>query len=104
MRRFAAVVLSGLMAGAMLASTALAQGSPAASSFAQLTGQRGCILQTGISLEDEESDVKPSDCAQASGLIRAHGIAMSPDGKQVYAVSGGTPFGGSSAVVTFQRS
>src|SRR4051812_18866346 len=103
MRRSLVTILSCLAAGAMPASTALAQSSPAASSFAQLTGERGCILQAGINLDPDEYDL-PAGCGRASGLVRARGIAMSPDDKQVYVVSGGTPFGGSSAVVTFQRS
>jgi hypothetical protein len=77
-----------LVAVALIAATAPAAHAQS-SSFGQLSGEDGCIVQRGIerlaSLEevfDVSSDV-PEGCGRAGGLLRAQGVALSPD--QAYA-------------------
>src|SRR5215210_6653765 len=95
MRRwFTSLLVLGLLAPG----SALAQGS--SSSFSQLTGERGCFTQEPpLPFDDEPLD----GCARTPGLIRAHAVAVSPDDKQLYAASSGSPGIGSNALVTFGR-
>ena len=95
MRRwFTSLLVLGLVAPG----SALAQGS--SSSFSQLTGDRGCFTQEPpLPFDDEPLD----GCARTRGLIRAHAVAVSPDDKQLYAASSGSPGIGSNALVTFGR-
>ena len=54
-------------------------------------GPLGCVLDDG--------DTVPAGCSQAQGLAAARGVAVSPDGKSVYVVSGADK-----AIVRFDRS
>src|SRR4051794_41873007 len=88
-----------LAAGAALA-LAGAFTAPAAakldpSAFRQLSGERGCLMQIGYAVDH--------GCVRVGGLGRARGIAVSPDERFVYVVSGGSLSGGSNGVTIFQR-
>lgn len=94
-----------LAALALAPATAVAQDPAASGSFAELTGEAGCLVQAGA-LTDEfyatgEDELK--GCDKGRGLINSQSITVSPDGRNAYAVAGGTRQYGSSAVVTFAR-
>ena len=75
-------------------------------SFAQPSGEAGCLLQTGISFNDEDSgylEYEPKDCGRASGLMNARAVVVSPDQRNVYVTSGGGAVTGANGVVTLAR-
>ncbi|MDA0170252.1 beta-propeller fold lactonase family protein [Solirubrobacter taibaiensis] len=87
-----------------LAALLLSAAPAHAQSFAQLPGEGGCILQTGIDLDDfEEDGDAPTGCGRAGGLISADGVVLSPDGKHAYVVAGGGAVSGSNGVALFGR-
>ena len=87
-----------------LAALLLSAAPAHAQSFAQLPGEAGCILQTGIDLDEEDEDGDaPTGCGRAGGLISADGVILSPDGKHAYVVAGGGAVSGSNGVALFGR-
>jgi DNA-binding beta-propeller fold protein YncE len=88
-----------------LAPAASAQDPAASGSFAQLTGEAGCLIQAGVLTDDEEDAGETSlkGCDKGRGLFSANAILISPDGKNAYVASSGTRRYGSNAVVTFAR-
>lgn len=91
-------ILISLLLALGVAQTAAAQSS----SFVQLTGSAGCLAQTGA-LADEDVEPQPKACGPAHGLLQVESVAVSADGKFVYAAASGTPYGGSNAVLSFAR-
>jgi DNA-binding beta-propeller fold protein YncE len=94
-RLFTSLVLLGLLAPG----SALAQ-SGGSSSFSQLAGERGCVTQEPPL---PSNDDPLEGCARGRALISPLAVAVSPDDKQVYVASGGTPLSGSNAIATFTR-
>jgi DNA-binding beta-propeller fold protein YncE len=92
-------LLTSLMVLALVApASALAQGS--SSSFSQLVGERGCVVQEPpLPFGDDPLE----DCARTRGLLGAFALAVSPDDRHVYAASSGTDESGSNGVVAFAR-
>jgi sugar lactone lactonase YvrE len=102
MRRL--VPLAVLAVLAALAAAPATVHAQASSSFAQLTGSAGCIVQTFPSGAYGDVVGGVGDvCARGNGLLQAEGVAVSPDQRTVYAAASGTPDSGSNAVVTFTR-
>src|SRR3954452_5875794 len=79
-------VLAAVVLAAALPASARAQSS---SSFAQLEGTAGCILQTGVELDELDVEEAPSDCKRAGGLAGARSAVLSPDQRQVYVAAPG---------------
>jgi 6-phosphogluconolactonase (cycloisomerase 2 family) len=88
------MLLAGLL---VLPASASAQSS----SFSQLSGESGCILQEQPVPGDSEDQI--DGCGHARGLLKAFAVAVSPDDKHVYVASSGAPATGSNAVVAFSR-
>jgi DNA-binding beta-propeller fold protein YncE len=72
------------------------------SSFGQLSGEDGCIVQRGIESLDPYADL-PDGCARAGGLLLAGGVTLSPDQRFVYVAGGGNGRYGANGVATFRR-
>jgi len=75
-------------------------------SFAQPSGEAGCLLQTGIDLGDEDdgyAEYAPKGCGRASGLMNARSVVVSADQRNVYVTSGGGAVTGANGVVTLAR-
>jgi DNA-binding beta-propeller fold protein YncE len=88
------MIVAGLLAAP---ASALAQGS--SSSFNQLSGEQGCVTQEPpLPFDDEALE----NCGRTRGLLRAHGVAVSPDDRHVYVTSVGNGLG-SNAVAGFSR-
>ncbi len=87
------------MAGATLAAASPARaGDVVSSSFAQLAGTGGCMIQTGF------TPPTGATCASGHGLINAAAVAASPDQRNVYVASSQQDAAvGSNAVLTFTR-
>ncbi len=87
-----------LAAGSLLAAAPSARADDVvSSSFAQLTGADGCMVQTGYV-------ATTAGCATGHGLLNAAAVTVSPDQKNVYVASSMSPEGGgSNAVLTFTR-
>src|ERR1700712_673279 len=99
MRRLVPLALL-VLAGAVPA----AAQAQASASFAQLTGDAGCVVQTLPGDYYGSGDVSLGTlCANGHGLIQADAVAVSPDQAGVYATAGGTPRAGSNAVMSFAR-
>lgn len=93
-------ILLALLALSVLATPAFGQ------SFAQLTGEAGCVMQTGFVYGDDEFDEEGSEpvrCARAGGLFDARAVYVSPDQKHVYVVASGGAVTGSNGVSVFAR-
>jgi DNA-binding beta-propeller fold protein YncE len=90
---------------ALLPATAVAQEPAASGSFAELSGEAGCMVQSGILTDNRfnsgEEELK--GCDKGRGLGSATGVAVSPDGRHVYLAASGARAFGSNAVVTFAR-
>lgn len=94
--------MNGRLIGLLAAGSLLAAASPAhagdivSSSFAQLTGADGCMVQTGVATT--------TGCATGHGLTQAAAVTVSPDQKNVYVASSmDSNQSGSNAVLTFTR-
>src|SRR5690348_13600364 len=75
-----------------------------AQSFAQLSGEAGCLLQTGVDLDEIYFNYgAPTGCGRAPALISARAAVVSPDQRNVYVTSGGGITDGSNGVLTLDR-
>ena len=92
------VGIAAIAALAAFGSAAEAQEFPASASFAQLTGEHGCVVQTGV-----ERDAGDATCARARAMIDPAGLAVAPDQRFVYVTTGGSEREGSNAVAVFSR-
>lgn len=87
----ARIAAAGLAAAVTAAAMGVAGARPAATptgGIAQLTGRAGCVTETGSG----------GECADGHDLVGVSDLAISPDGKHVYAAASG-----SDAVVVFER-
>jgi 6-phosphogluconolactonase (cycloisomerase 2 family) len=87
--------LAAVAAFVTFASAAPAAAKVDPTTFSQLSGQRGCLMQIGYPIDH--------GCARVAGMWHAQGIAMSPDERFVYVASGGSLSGGSNGVTIFRR-
>lgn len=92
-------ILLAVVVSLMVAAPAFGQ------SFAQLTGEGGCVMQTGFVVDefDFEGEQAPSGCSRAGGLMNARSVVVSPDQKHVYVVSSGGAVTGSNGVALLAR-
>src|SRR4051794_37759673 len=77
-----------------------------AQSFAQPSGEAGCLLQTGIDLSDDDdyyAEYAPKGCGRAGGLMNARSVVVSPDQRNVYVTSRGGAATGANGIVTLER-
>jgi 6-phosphogluconolactonase (cycloisomerase 2 family) len=81
MSRRAPTLLAVLLAGALPATASA--GPP---SFAQLSGEAGCLSVAGI---EQFVDEPLAGCRSAPGLLGPRRLVVSPNGRQVYVVGGG---------------
>jgi 6-phosphogluconolactonase (cycloisomerase 2 family) len=93
-----AVTVLAAVGLACSANPAAAQTAP---SFAQLTGEQGCLVPEGLP-EDFDS-VLPPGCASTPALASPNSLLVSPDGAQVYVVGSGFRLFGVNGVSVFAR-
>jgi 6-phosphogluconolactonase (cycloisomerase 2 family) len=91
-----AVLAAGVLA--CIAEPAAAQTAP---SFAQLTGEQGCLIPEGLP-EDFDFDL-PRGCGVTPGLGNPTSLLVAPDGGQVYIVGDGNADFGTNGVSVFAR-
>jgi 6-phosphogluconolactonase (cycloisomerase 2 family) len=95
-RRAARLAFVTTALAAASAAPASAQGGAfAPSALAQLAGEDGCVMQTGHDLDH--------GCARTGALALARRVTLSPDQRNVYVASFGTPSEGTNGVVAFRR-
>jgi 6-phosphogluconolactonase (cycloisomerase 2 family) len=89
------------MVAGLLVLPVSASAQDSSSSFSQLSGENGCVLQEPPVPGGDAEEIE--GCGHARGLLGAAAVAVSPDDKQVYVVSGGALNLGSNAIVAFSR-
>src|SRR4051812_3754589 len=94
------IAVAGALAAAALPASASAQ-SPAAS-FAQLSGQQGCLVSEGFVADDFDEDA-PKDCAKTRALLDPIRLVPAPGGGQVAVVSAGDDVSGTNGVTVLAR-
>src|SRR4051794_32096114 len=103
MRRTALLVAALAALSLSLSAFAAVANAQTSSSFAQLAGRDGCVVQTLPASYYDDEDGLRAKCDRGHGLLQAEGVAVSPDQADVYVASAGTPHDGSNAVVAFKR-
>jgi DNA-binding beta-propeller fold protein YncE len=83
-----------------LASPAGPAAAQTAPSFAQLTGEQGCLVPEGLPEDEFEP---PQGCGATPGLGTPRSLLVSPDGGQVYVVGAGDARFGTNGVSVFAR-
>jgi hypothetical protein len=95
------IAVLGALSAAAVPATASAQ--PPAASFAQLSGQQGCLLSEGFVSDDSDEEDAPKDCATAKALLDPIALAAAPGGGQIAVVSAGDDISGTNGVTVLGR-